>query len=115
MAASKYVEMGSSRVLFDLEQNHQRVITRSYLKDLCYAAGAIAQAKEEAWSYEVPQLSAPVANVAAGRDGTCMLLTTSGWREAMVGTLSLYDPEGERLHTIQMGAILEYGKFLPAL
>jgi hypothetical protein len=110
MAASKYADMGSSRVLFDLEQNHQRVIARSYLKDLCDAVGAIAQAKEEVWSYEVPELSAPVANVAVGLDGTCMLLTTSGWREAMVGTISLYDSEGERLHTIQMGATPEYGK-----
>lgn len=110
MAASKYADMGSSRVLFDLEHNHQRKIARSYLKDLCDAVGAIAQSKEESWSYEVPELSASVANIAVGLDGTCMLLTTSGWREAMVGTISLYDGEGARLHTIQIGATPEYGK-----
>lgn len=32
LASSKYAEMGSSRVLIDLEQNHQRSIARSYLK-----------------------------------------------------------------------------------
>ena len=63
--------MSSSRVLFNLEQNHRRVVTRSYLKDLCDTVRAIAQAKGEVWSYEVPQLSAPVANVAVGLDGTC--------------------------------------------
>lgn len=110
MAASKYADMGSSRVLFDLEHNHQRVIARSYLKDLCDAVGAIAQSKEETWSYEVPELTTPVANIAVGLDGTCMLLTTSGWWEAMVGTISLYDREGTRLHTIQIGATPEYGK-----
>ena len=47
LVSSKYAEMGSSRVLFDLAQNHQRVIARSYLKQLCDAVGAVAQAKEE--------------------------------------------------------------------
>lgn len=72
--------------------------------------GAVAQAKEESWRYALPEMAAPVKTVAVGIDGTCMLLTQSGWREAMVGTLSLYDRKGERLHTIQMGATPEYGK-----
>jgi len=33
-----------------------------------------------------------------------------GWREAMVGTISLYDSEGECQHTIYLGATPEYGK-----
>lgn len=110
LVAAKYADMGSSRVLFDLEHNHGRLVARSYLKYLCDAVGAIAQAKEEVWTYAVPELSEPVAHIGIGLDGTCMLLTTSGWREAMVGTISLYDPAGERLHTIQIGATPEYGK-----
>lgn len=102
--------MGSIRVLFDLQQNHQRNIARSYLKNVCDTIGSIAQAKEESWTYALFDLSAPVKSVAVGIDGTCMLLTESGWREAMVGTLSLYDGEGKRLHTIQIGATPEYGK-----
>ncbi|NKC11415.1 MAG: hypothetical protein GKR94_04175 [Gammaproteobacteria bacterium] len=39
-----------------------------------------------------------------------MLLTEGGWRESMVGTISLHDGEGQRLHTIQMRATPEYGK-----
>jgi hypothetical protein len=48
--------------------------------------------------------------VAIGLDGTCMLLCETGWREAMVGTISLYDALGERRHTIYIGATPEYGK-----
>lgn len=70
----------------------------------------MAQTKEEEWVYAVPALPAPVKSVSVGLDGTCMLLTESGWREAMVGTISLYDSLGQRLHTIQMGALPEYGK-----
>lgn len=110
LVSSKYAELGSSRVLIDLEQNHQRTIARSYLKSLCDAVGAAAQAKEESWDYALPELPAPVKSVSVGLDGTCMLLTESGWREAMVGTISLYDSQGERLHTIQIGALPEHGK-----
>jgi len=110
LVSSKYAELGSSRVLIDLEQSHQRTIARSYLKNLCDTVGAVAQAKEETWRYALPEMDAPVKAVSVGIDGTCMLLVEEGWREAMVGTLSLYDGKGERLHTIQIGATPEYGK-----
>jgi len=55
-------------------------------------------------------LEGEIASVAIGLDGTCMLLCESGWREAMVGTISLYDALGERQHTIYIGATPEYGK-----
>lgn len=34
----------------------------------------------------------------------------AGWREAMVGSVSLYDKSGERQHTVYVGASPEYGK-----
>jgi hypothetical protein len=39
-----------------------------------------------------------------------MLLCEEGYRQAMVGTISLYDRDGERLHTIYLGATPEYGQ-----
>ena len=39
-----------------------------------------------------------------------MLMCEDGWREAMVGTIALYDAEGERLHTTYLAATPEYGK-----
>ncbi len=67
-------------------------------------------AKEEQWSYQLPELEADVATVGIGVDGTCLLMCLDGWREAMVGTISLYDKVGERLHTTYVGATPEYGK-----
>ena len=91
-------------------QSHGIEIARSHLKSLGDTVGSIVQAKEENWEYAVPELDKPVSSVAVGLDGTCMLLAEDGWREAMVGTLSLYDRQGERQHTIQIGATPEYGK-----
>ena len=67
------------------------------------------QAKEESWSYATPALG-KVATVGIGVDGTCMLICDQKWREAMTGSISLYDKQGERLHTIYVGAAPEYGK-----
>ena len=110
MVSFKYAEMGSSRALVDLDLNHGRPIARSYLKALGDAVGAVAQAKEDKWEYAPPDVDSLVKSVAIGIDGTGMLMTEDGWREAMVGTISLFSREGERLHTIQMGATPEYGK-----
>jgi hypothetical protein len=33
-----------------------------------------------------------------------------GYREAMTGNISLYNPDGERVHTVYIGATPEYGK-----
>jgi Zn-finger protein len=39
-----------------------------------------------------------------------MLLREDGWRQAMVGSISLYDHEGERVHTTYIAQAPEYGK-----
>jgi hypothetical protein len=72
--------------------------------------GAIVQAKEESWHYATPKLDARISTVGIGIDGACMLLCESAWREAMTGSISLYDKTGERQHTIYLGTAPEYGK-----
>ena len=37
-------------------------------------------------------------------------MSGEGFREAMTGTVALYNSAGERLHTIYLGAAPEYGK-----
>ncbi len=106
----KYADKGSTQVQKDLVQSHGIEIARSHLKSLGDTVGSIAQAKEEHWEYAVPKLDKPISSIAVGLDGTCMLLAEDGWREAMVGTLSLYDRQGDRQHTIQIGATPQYGK-----
>jgi len=51
-----------------------------------------------------------VSSVSIGLDGTCMYLRSDGYRIAMVGTIALYDKEGERLHTTYIASPPEYGK-----
>ena len=70
----------------------------------------MVQAKETEWEYALPELDAKVASVSVGLDGTCMLMCEDGWRQAMTGTLALFDAEGKRLHTIYVAATPEYGK-----
>lgn len=74
------------------------------------AVGSIVQAKEESENHAPPEIESKITTVGIGLDGTCMLMYEEGWRKAMAGTISLYDSEGERQHTIYLGATPEYGK-----
>src|SRR4028119_1647601 len=106
----KYAEGSAVRVLEDLKLNHNRAIAKAYVQNVAEAVAAVAMVKEEQWSYQVPELQADVITIGIGIDGTCLLMCQDGWREAMVGTISLYDKAGERLHTTYIGATPEYGK-----
>jgi hypothetical protein len=106
----KYASLGADSVVDDLRECNGRTISNRYCKTLGDAVGTFATAKEESWNYELPDLDGLVASSSVGVDGTCMLLLDDGWRVAMTGTIALYDCEGERLHTIYMGATPEYGK-----
>jgi hypothetical protein len=110
VVANKFARSGSTQVESDLAENHGRRVARSYLQNLADAVGSIVQAKEETWHYATPRLTVAVHTVAISLDGTCMLLCEEGYRQAMVGTISLYDRHGERLHTIYAGATPEYGQ-----
>jgi hypothetical protein len=110
MATHKMANSASTSVQRDLAENHGRAVSRSYLQDLAEAVGSVVQAKEETWQYETPNLDKPIKTVAISMDGTCMLLCEGSYREAMTGTISLYDKAGERQHTIYLGATPEYGK-----
>ena len=109
MVSWKYAQMAAPQVEEDLRQHHGRNSSRSTLRDIADIVASIAQAKEEKWVYDIPRLSKPVATVAVGLDGA-NLLYYEGYRIAMCGTISLYDDEGERLHTIYCAEAPEYGK-----
>jgi hypothetical protein len=108
--SSKMSGMAGKEVKNDLLENHGRKVALSYIQRLSEAVGSVVQAKEEAWSYAPPKEDTQIATVGIGLDGTCMLMCEDGYREAMVGTVSLYDSEGERQQTIYLGAAPEYGK-----
>jgi hypothetical protein len=110
MVSHKYAEFGSARVIKDLAENHGRSVARCFVQDVADAVAAVAMAKEEDWEYALPKPEGPVATVTIGMDGTCLLMCQGGWRETMVGTIGLYDPDGERQHTVYLAATPEYGK-----
>jgi hypothetical protein len=106
----KYGEGPAARVVKDLATNHGRPVSLALVQDTAAAVAAVVQAKEEQWHYATPKLPEPIATIGIGLDGTCLLLTEDGHRQAMVGSLSLYDQDGERRHTIYVAATPEYGK-----
>jgi hypothetical protein len=110
VVSHKYAEFGSARVIEDLRENHGRAVARSFVQNVADAVAAVALAKEEDWGYTLPRLEEPISTIAIGMDGTCPLMCEDGWREAMVGTIGLYDRDGERQHTIYLAATPEYGK-----
>jgi hypothetical protein len=89
---SSKLAYGSARdVQRDLGENHGRSVAISYIQNVSEAVASIIEAKEESWNYVPTKLDVEIHSVAIGLDGTCMLLCETGWREAMVGTISLYD------------------------
>jgi hypothetical protein len=108
--SSKYADRAGGRVVEDLAQNHGRSVTLCLVQDLSAAVGSVVAAKEESWHYATPKLEKPVASIGIGLDGTCTFMADDGNRQVMVGTVSLYDAQGERQHTIYLAATPEYGK-----
>lgn len=106
----KYVHMNAQAVCHDFEANHNRKITKSYIQNMADWVGGIAQAREEDWAYTLPELEDAVSTIVFSMDGAYILMQEEGWREAMVGALSFYDVEGNRLHSLYLGAPPEYGK-----
>lgn len=108
--SSKYGEFGSGRVAKDLLGNHGRSVPRSFVQNISEVVGAIALAREETWTYTTPIPDDKVIDVVVlGVDGTCAHMCEDGWRETMVGSITLYS-HGDRIHSTYIGAIPEYGK-----
>jgi hypothetical protein len=110
MVTSKYANQCARGVQGDLELSNGRKVSCAYIQDMAETVGTMANAVEETMDYEIPELKDTVSTIAFSLDGTCMLMKNDGYREAMTGTLSLYDAAGERLHTIYLGAAPEHGK-----
>lgn len=108
--SSKYADLGSSRVQADLKENHGRPVARSFIQKVTDAVSAVVEAKEDQWKYQTPKTKEKTSSIAVGIDGANMFMCEDGYREAMVGTIALYDKEGNRQHTTYMAATPEYGK-----
>ena len=108
MVSQKYAQAGSMYVQRDLRDCHDRHISRTYIQDISSAVGEVASSKP--WKYTTGVASSEVVIISFSLDGTCMFILHDGWRQAMVGSISLYDESGERLHTSYLAQAPEYGK-----
>ena len=107
----KMSEMAAPPAQRDFEVNHNRKIAHAMMQRLSEAVASVVQIKEETWSYTVPNVEdAEIKTLSIGLDGTCMLMCGGAYRQAMVGTIALYDALGERQHTMYIAAPPEYGK-----
>jgi hypothetical protein len=109
MVSSKYSQMSARAVRTDLLDNHSRNISGCCIQDINDAVGKIVSSRPN-WSYAIPVEPSNVTSVGISLDGTCMLISGEGYRQAMVGSISLYDSDGERLYSRYTGMSPEYGK-----
>lgn len=106
----KYAHMPSERVAEDLAQNHLRQVSRSHIQRVSYDVGEKLLALQSQMQYRHGIAPSLVKNISVGRDGAMLRLKDGGYREAMVGTISLVGAERQVLHTIYLGDGPEYGK-----
>jgi hypothetical protein len=110
MVSNKYAYAPAKAVQEDLEENHNRKISRSFIISTSQIVSNLLLKQEENWEYEIVKMDKEVATIAMGLDGTCMPMGETNWREAMCGTFSFYDIDGERMQTIYIANAPEYGK-----
>ena len=110
MLTYKYNHNPAKIVQEDFQENHNRKISRSYIQKISQIVSNILLKQEEDWDYKIPDMEAEVATISIGIDGTCMPMGESSWREAMCGTFSFFDKNGNRMSTTYIAHAPEYGK-----
>jgi hypothetical protein len=107
--SSKYSHYSAGEVQRDFRENHGRRISSTYVQRISRAVGDLASNRQK-WAYQPTVEREKVSTIGISLDGTCMLLREDGWRQAMVGSISFYDTNGERLNSVYVAQTPEYGK-----
>jgi hypothetical protein len=94
----------------DLATCQGLTLSDTYLRELGEQVGQLARDRVGGWQLQGPAVTVPVATLATGVDGTTMPLVGEAYKEAMCGTIALYDTAGTRLHTEYLGTMPEAGK-----
>jgi hypothetical protein len=109
MVSSKYSQMSARAVQRDF-LNHSRKIACCYIQEINDAIGKIVVSRPN-WTYAIPVETSNVASIGISLDGTCIFISGEGYRQAMVGSISLYDCDGERLYSRYTSMSPEYGNW----
>jgi len=86
------------------------VLSPSFIQQTAQRVGQVAVQKRTRWDVRSPEPERPVCTIATGLDGTTVPLWEEHYKEAMCGTIALYDGKGQRLTTHYLGAMPESGK-----
>ncbi len=108
--SSKYSNLSAGKVQRDLDENHFRHLSRDYIQNLGQEVGKIIEGEEVKINYNLPEEALDAQIVSIGRDGTTTNIKGQGYRETMSGTISFYNEDQERVHTIYLAQAPEYGK-----
>jgi hypothetical protein len=109
MLSFKVSALTPGEVAKDLTK-HGLGLSPSFIRETAKQVGQIAVEKATTWQLKAPPPEVPVEIVATGLDGTTLPLRGEDYKEAMCGTLALYDKRGERRSTEYLGAMPETGK-----
>lgn len=109
--ASSLSEQPAGHVVRNYEEKHRLVIHESFLQRVAAEVGKVVRAKEKHWEYAMRSAPGEVHHIGLGYDGAhTPVLHETQWREAMVGTIALYNKAGECLETLVLGRAPEHGK-----
>ena len=90
--AHKYANANARAVVRDLEENHARKLAPSYIAAVAEAvAEAAGEPVVEQAAHAAQSPPAEVQSLVLGLDGTCALFCEEGFKQCMVGTITLYD------------------------
>ena len=79
------------------------MISNTLIQHIAERIGVIAQKNRTSWTYSLPNFEQEIHTVGVGLDGTCSPIKGEGFKEVMCGNLTIYNKEGERMHTIYVG------------
>ena len=108
LVSFKAAHMSSNIVYLDL-QNHGLSCSRDHVCNIAKDVGEEIKL-HKGFTYQIPEMPDKVATISVSLDGTTVLIKNDGYREAMVGTISLFNEDGDRMFTMYTGAGPEKGK-----
>jgi hypothetical protein len=93
----------------DLAKSHGLSLSATSLRHLAQQVGQLAVDKQAGWHLQAAVAPGSVGIIATGVDGTTMPVVSEAYKEALCGTIALYDQAGERVHTEYLGTMPEAG------